>query len=141
MDLGNQLKKLRKEYQLSQERLAAKLNVSRQAIYRWENNKGYPDIENLMELSDLFGVTIDEIIRSNEKLKKKINIDEDVHAYSDPGFFIGIIIVFIGILTNFGTLSTILMFSGLGIIVFYQDVLKMIKQTMQDFKRPSKDSP
>lgn len=141
LELGNQLKKLREEQQMSQEKLAGKLNVSRQAIYKWENNKGYPDIENLIALSDIFNVTIDEIIRSDNKLKEKINIDENVHAYNDPGFFVGIIIAFIGILTDFGTLSTILMFLGLAIIVFYQDALLLLKRVIQDFKKVIKDNP
>src|SRR5699024_448916 len=141
MELGNQLKKLREEHQLSQESLAVKVNVSRQAIYKWKNNKGYPDIENLIVISDIFDVTIDEIIRKDDKLKEKISIDEDVHAYNDPGFILGIIITFVGILTDFGTFSTILMFSGIAIIVFYQDALHVLKRIIQDFRRVTKNTP
>ena len=77
MELGNQLQKLREKHDMSQQDLADKLNVSRQAIYKWENNKGYPDIENLIALSDVFQVTVDEMIRSDDKLREKINVDED----------------------------------------------------------------
>src|SRR5699024_3463027 len=86
-------------------------------------------------------VTIDEIIRRDDKLKEKISIDEDVHAYNDPGFILGIIITFVGILTDFGTFSTILMFSGIAIIVFYQDALHVLKRIIQDFRRVTKNTP
>jgi len=77
MKLGNQLKKLRKKHNMFQEDLSKRLNVSRQAVYKWESNKGYPDIENLIELSDIFNVTIDEIIRSDDKLREKISVGDN----------------------------------------------------------------
>ena len=44
------------------------MNVSRQAVYKWENNKGYPDIENLIKLSELYNVTLDELIKGDQSL-------------------------------------------------------------------------
>ena len=134
MELGNQLQKLREKYDMSQQDLAEKLNVSRQAIYKWEHNKGYPDIENLIALSDVFQVTVDEMIRSDDKLREKINVDEDDSSFNDPGFYIGIVIMFIGILTDFGSVSTVLMFSWIAIIVFYQDGLNVLKRVIRDLK-------
>lgn len=134
MELGNQLQKLREKHDMSQQDLADKLNVSRQAIYKWENNKGYPDIENLIALSDVFQVTVDEMIRSDDKLREKINVDEDDSSFNDPGFYIGIVIMFIGILTDFGSVSTVLMFLGIAIIVFYQDGLNVLKRVIRDLK-------
>lgn len=134
MELGNQLQKLREKHDMSQQDLAEKLNVSRQAIYKWEHNKGYPDIENLIALSDVFQVTVDEMIRSDDKLREKINVDEDDSSFNDPGFYIGIVIMFIGILTDFGSVSTVLMFLGIAIIVFYQDGLNVLKRVIRDLK-------
>ena len=134
MELGNQLQKLREKYDMSQQDLAEKLNVSRQAIYKWEHNKGYPDIENLIALSDVFQVTVDEMIRSDDKLREKINVDEDDSSFNDPGFYIGMVIMFIGILTDFGSVSTVLMFLGIAIIVFYQDGLNVLKRVIRDLK-------
>ena len=134
MELGNQLQKLREKHDMSQQDLADKLNVSRQAIYKWENNKGYPDIENLIALSDVFQVTVDEMIRSDDKLREKINVDEDDSSFNDPGFYIGMVIMFIGILTDFGSVSTVLMFLGIAIIVFYQDGLNVLKRVIRDLK-------
>ena len=65
MLFSEKLKKLRKEYNLTQEDLSSKLNVSRQAITKWECNEGLPDIDNLKQISILFNVSIDELIKDD----------------------------------------------------------------------------
>lgn len=62
MDLGNKIKQIRKRFGLTQEVLAEKLNVSRQAIAKWEIGKGMPDVENLQAMSNLFGISIDALL-------------------------------------------------------------------------------
>lgn len=62
MDFGQKLKEIRKEQGLSQEQLAEKIGVSRQAITKWETGKGMPDIENMMILAEIFKTTIDELV-------------------------------------------------------------------------------
>lgn len=80
MNLGDRIKKLRKENNLSQEQLAEKLNVSRQAISKWESNKAYPDIENLILLRDIFNVTLDDLVISgNDTVSKNDNDNESEH--------------------------------------------------------------
>lgn len=69
MTFAERLKTIRKQTGISQEKLAEKLGVSRQAITKWETEAGIPDIENLMSLSSLFGISIDELL-SNEKAVK-----------------------------------------------------------------------
>ncbi|WP_042277396.1 helix-turn-helix domain-containing protein [[Clostridium] dakarense] len=69
MNLGENLKKLRKEKNLSQEQLAKMLNVSRQAVSKWESGKTYPDIDNLILLRDIFNVTLDDLIINENKIK------------------------------------------------------------------------
>ena len=66
MTFAEKLRTLRKQADMSQENLAEKLNVSRQAITKWETESGIPDIENLMAISALFDVSIDELL-SNER--------------------------------------------------------------------------
>lgn len=86
MSLGEKIKKLRKENNLSQEQLAEKLNVSRQAISKWEANKAYPDIENLILLRKIFDVTLDDLIIDENNIKSEnINksIDSDNNDNSD----------------------------------------------------------
>lgn len=59
MTLGEKLKNLRKRFAMSQEDLSEKLNVSRQIITKWENDAGLPDTNNLVELSKLYGISVD----------------------------------------------------------------------------------
>ena len=70
MTLEEQIKHYRKQAGLSQEKMAEKIGVSRQAITKWENGTGTPDIANLMAIADLFQISIDELL-SNEKSEKK----------------------------------------------------------------------
>lgn len=62
MTFSEKLKSLRRRTELSQEQLAEKLGVSRQAVTKWETGAGIPDIENIMAVSALFGVTVDELL-------------------------------------------------------------------------------
>lgn len=62
MDFGQKLKEIRKNEGLSQEQLADKIGVSRQAITKWETGKGLPDMENMMILAEIFKTTLDELV-------------------------------------------------------------------------------
>lgn len=70
MTFAEKLKSLRKQAGISQEQLAEKLGVSRQAVTKWETDAGIPDIENIMAISALFDISIDELL-SNERGTKK----------------------------------------------------------------------
>lgn len=70
MTFAEKLKTIRKQAGMSQEQLAEKLGVSRQAVTKWETDAGIPDIENLMAVSALFSISIDELL-SNEMGTKK----------------------------------------------------------------------
>lgn len=77
MELGTQIKKYRSEKDLSQENLAEKLYVSRQTVSNWENEKTYPDINSLLRLSEIFGVSLDTLIKGDvEKMKNEIKKEE-----------------------------------------------------------------
>ena len=68
MTLGQKLKEIRKRFGLSQEQLAEIMNVSRQAITKWENDGGLPDVSNLQELSKVFGITVDYLLNDENQL-------------------------------------------------------------------------
>ncbi|MFL8674991.1 helix-turn-helix domain-containing protein [Clostridioides sp. GD02404] len=113
MNFGENLKRLRKERNLSQEQLSEMLNVSRQAISKWESNKTYPDIENLMLLRNIFNIALDDllfdenkdkieaVIKSSKLPTNSTNYDEDESEdelsdnFMIGGFIIGISIGFI----------------------------------------------
>jgi len=65
MTLSDKLQLLRKSNGMTQDMLAEKLDVSRQAIAKWENGMAYPDIMNLIGLSELFHITIDYLVKDN----------------------------------------------------------------------------
>lgn len=71
MTFGEKLKSIRKQAGISQEKLAEKIGVSRQAITKWETDAGIPDIENIMAISTLFNISIDELL-SNEKNVRQV---------------------------------------------------------------------
>lgn len=80
MTLGQKLKEIGKKFGFSQEQLAEIINVSRQAITKWETDAGLPDTENLKELSRIFEISINYLLDNNNELpllvmKKKLDKD------------------------------------------------------------------
>ncbi len=68
MDFGEQIKSIRKKENLTQEQFAFKLNVSRQAVSNWENNKNLPDIEMLILMSNVFQISLDQLIKGDNHM-------------------------------------------------------------------------
>lgn len=66
MTLGEKIYKLRTDQNLSQGDLAEKLEVSRQSISKWENGVATPDLDKIIKLSEVFGITIDELVKNEE---------------------------------------------------------------------------
>ncbi len=83
MDFGDRLKQIRTSQGLSQEQLAEKIGVSRQAITKWETKKGLPDIENMVILAEIFKVTLDELVLQESQLqsRRKTTIYESETVY------------------------------------------------------------
>ncbi|WP_297566586.1 helix-turn-helix transcriptional regulator [uncultured Faecalibaculum sp.] len=74
MEIAVQIRKHRTESGLSQKDLAEKVYVTRQTVSSWENGKSYPDIQSLLLLSQLFGVSVDQLIKGDlETMKKEIS--------------------------------------------------------------------
>ncbi len=74
MELGGQIKRHRTRLGLSQEELADRIFVTRQSVSNWENGRTYPDLQSLLRLSDLFGLSLDELIKGDiETMKEEIN--------------------------------------------------------------------
>ena len=74
------LKKIRKDNNLSQEQLADELGVSRQAISKWESGQAYPEMDKIISLCDKFHLNIDDLlhkdikeVKGEDESKKKIN--------------------------------------------------------------------
>lgn len=67
MDIGNKLNRARTNANLTQEQVAEVLGVSRQTISNWENEKTYPDIKSVVALSDLYGISLDYLLKDKEE--------------------------------------------------------------------------
>lgn len=76
MALGERLKESRINKGFSQGNVAEYLSISRQSISKWENGNSYPDLDNLVKLSVYYEVSIDELLKENQVLKKKIETNE-----------------------------------------------------------------
>ena len=88
MELSKQIKKYRTEANLSQEELADKIYVSRQTISNWENEKNYPDIKSLVLMSEVFQVSLDNLVKGDlERMKKEIDTQEYAKFQKDSTIF------------------------------------------------------
>jgi len=76
MELGGQIKKHRDALGFSQEELAEKVFVTRQSISNWETGKTYPDLQSLLRLGSLFGLSLDELIKGDMETMKEIDMAE-----------------------------------------------------------------
>ena len=93
MEVGNEIKRLRVNLDLSQDNLADKIFVTRQTISNWENDKTYPDIKSLALLSCFFNVSIDTLIKKDcEKMMEKIK-KEDVKTMNKESKIFGILMI------------------------------------------------
>ena len=77
MEFREKLQLLRTNMKLSQEELANKLDISRQSITKWENGQSFPDIQNLIQLSEIFKVSIDRLVKENDTCMVSLFCDEN----------------------------------------------------------------
>ena len=91
MKIGDKLKEARLKKNMTQEEVAEKIFVSRQSISNWENNKTYPDIGNVIALSDLYEISLDELLKGSDNFMK--HLEESTDLVKSNKKLIGIIII------------------------------------------------
>lgn len=91
MLIGDKLKEARLKKNMTQEEVAEKIFVSRQSISNWENNKTYPDIGNVIALSDLYEISLDELLKGSDNFMK--HLEESTDLVKSNKKLIGIIIL------------------------------------------------
>lgn len=103
MNLSDKILKLRKKKDLSQEELAEKLNISRQAISRWEMGSSQPDGSNILQLSKLFGVTADYLLNDEYESDYDVPVVKETKKAGKVKIkrIIGLCISGVGFLGNF----------------------------------------
>ena len=91
MEIGKKLKDARMRSGFTQECVAEKVNVSRQTISNWENEKSYPDIISVIELSNLYSISLDELLKGDEKMME--HLEESTNVVKSTRKLIGVILL------------------------------------------------
>ena len=87
MNLADNLKKIRKENNLSQEQLAEKLNVSRQSVSKWESGISYPEMDKVIQICNIFNININELMNENIAEVKESNESQMINNKYISSFF------------------------------------------------------
>ena len=103
MEIGKKLKDARLHSGLTQEKVAEELNVSRQTISNWENEKSYPDIISVIGLSNLYSISLDDLLKGDEKMMK--HLEESTNVVKSNQKLIGAILINIVLVAVVITLS------------------------------------
>lgn len=117
MEIGKQLKEARIKSHLTQEMVSEKINVSRQTISNWENEKSYPDIINIIELSNLYSITLDELIKGDERMIE--HLEESTNIVRSSKQLIGAILLNIFVVILLITLGMFLPDSKYYLVVVF----------------------
>ena len=75
MDISERLKEARQNIGMTQDQVAEKIMVSRVTISNWENGKSLPDIVSLISLSDLYSISLDDLLKGDSKMTEKVKKD------------------------------------------------------------------
>ncbi len=91
MDIGTKLKNARTKSGLTQEKVAEEIGVSRQSVSNWENGRSYPDIVSVIKLSDLYSVSLDELLKEDKKMID--HLDEATNTVASRKRFMWLILI------------------------------------------------
>jgi transcriptional regulator with XRE-family HTH domain len=107
MTIGEKIIELRAKHNMSQGDLAEKLNVSRQSVSKWETNASIPDLDRVIQLSDIFKISIDELVRGSNasypseyevESSEKLIVNTETHKMMSTQKIVGFILLAIGLL-------------------------------------------
>ncbi|HHJ9476569.1 TPA: helix-turn-helix domain-containing protein [Streptococcus pyogenes] len=133
MEIGQQIIRYRKQHALSQEKLAEKVYVSRQSISNWENDKTYPDIHSLLLLSQIFQVSLDQLIKGDiEKMKYTITQVDKKNFKRDTKVMVTLMIL---LMISSYPLVYFLEWLGLGIFVLLSIITMTYANRVERFKK------
>lgn len=125
MNIGKRIQEIRQQQNITQEQLANDLAISRQAVSKWESDKAIPDIENLMYISNLYDISLDELIKGDEKVSEKIVADASAKKWHKLSilFFIALLIYIIWFGAQHGTWHVGLGIATLSMIIIDTRIL------------------
>ncbi|KAF1297886.1 hypothetical protein BAU15_08250 [Enterococcus sp. JM4C] len=156
MNIGAQLQQQRKKLNYTQEEIAEKIHVSRQTISSWENSKSLPDITSVILLSDIYDLSLDNLLKGDRKMIEKIEAEEKLKKANEritracQG--ISVIAITMSVIFSFGgslgldlqivisTLAIILALLNLSILTVFNEYRQTVEGTEQKKKTLSPKS-
>lgn len=105
MKLGQLLKEARSKTGFTQEYVAEAIHVSRQTISNWENEKSYPDVLSVIKLSDLYKVSLDDLLKGDDNMLKHVEESTNIVASNKK--------LFLAIMANILLIALFMVFSEL----------------------------
>ncbi|WKK68962.1 helix-turn-helix domain-containing protein [Brochothrix thermosphacta] len=82
-NFGEKLKMLREQNDITQEKVSKKLHVTRQSVSNWENNKNYPDLTTLVTLSQLYNISLDDLLKDENNVVKSMKTELNSYRSSE----------------------------------------------------------
>lgn len=119
--VNTSIKDLRKKKNMTQDELAEKLNVTRQAVSNWENGKTQPDIETLTQLAEVFDVSVERIIYGKEKPRWHFAINFDPQKGVQDCVNVGVILAVVISYVKWGSIGWAILhgFLNWGYVIYY----------------------
>ena len=121
-NIGKNISKFRKEQEMTQDQLAERLHVTRQAVSNWENGKTQPDVETLEQLAECFGVSVETMIYGkSESQGNNIIVEKTVKKGIDESLAVGIALAVVISYTKWQSIGWAI-FHGLlnwGYVIYY----------------------
>ncbi len=132
MNVGEKLKKRRTTLNLTQDKVGEELGVTRQTISNWENGKSYPDIERIISLSELYELSLDELLKGDLDMVNHLHKNTKNNRYLK--FFIGLLllnvflmgILIVGDPINKIVLGTLITLIALNVLYMFYLIIKKI---------------
>lgn len=132
MEVGERLKERRNELTMTQDFVAEKLGITRQTISNWENGRSYPDIDRIIRLSELYDLSLDELLKGDQEMVHHLKENTTINRFLR--LFAGLLLINIFLMVlvlatpNIGHLISYLLFSLIGIntlSIFYLIIKKI----------------
>ncbi|MBV7390646.1 MULTISPECIES: helix-turn-helix domain-containing protein [Enterococcus] len=132
MEVGMRIKQRRNELHLTQDEVAEALGITRQTISNWENGRSYPDIERVIRLSEIYQLSLDELLKGDVKMVHHLQDNTNVNRYLKLFILLlGINILLMLSLSFLGPINEILLFGIFALIginsfsIFYLIIKKI----------------
>ncbi|WP_208560797.1 helix-turn-helix domain-containing protein [Marinilactibacillus kalidii] len=132
MEVGQRIKERRNELGMTQDQVAEYLGITRQTISNWENGKSYPDIERIIRLSELYTLSLDELLKGDQTMVNHLKEATEVNRFLKHFSVLMIVnIVLMGLLLVLNTSNGLITGSMMGLIslntlsIFYLIIKKI----------------